>query len=145
MRRFRHLALSGLLVIAAAALWRNHPGLAPGMLDWAEPGNVAAALAQGRGFSDPFDGGTGATAWVSPLPAWVEALVFLTLGVKTAASAKALLVLAVLGLGAAHALLVSAAEPFGEWAAAATSAATSSSIPLRMSSSSSPSSRSCAP
>src|SRR5271157_2409628 len=106
MRRFRHLALSGLLVIAAAALWRNHPGLAPGMLDWAEPGNVAAALAQGRGFSDPFDGGTGATAWVSPLPAWVEALVFLTLGVKTAASAKALLVLAVLGLALANALLL---------------------------------------
>jgi hypothetical protein len=55
-------------VIAAAALARNLPRLAPGMFDWAEPGNVAAALAEGRGFSDPFDGKTGATAWVSPLP-----------------------------------------------------------------------------
>jgi hypothetical protein len=122
MRRFRHLAWSGLLVIAAAALWRNLPRLAPGMLDWAEPGNVAAALAQGRGFSDPFGGGTGATAWVCPLPAWVEALVFLALGAKSLASAKALLVLTVLGLGAANALLVAAMEPFGAWAAAAASA-----------------------
>jgi hypothetical protein len=122
MRRIRHLAWSGLLVIVAAALWRNLPRLAPGMLDWAEPGNVAAALAQGRGFSDPFGGGTGATAWVSPLPAWIEALVFLAFGVKSAASAKALLVLTVLGLGAANALLVAAMEPFGAWAAAAASA-----------------------
>lgn len=123
MRRFRHLAWTGLLVIAAAALWRNLPRLAPGMLDWAEPGNVAAALVQGRGFSDPFGGGTGATAWVSPLPVWVEALVFLAFGVKTAASAKALLLLTVLGLGAAHALVVSAMAPFGSWARGAASAA----------------------
>jgi hypothetical protein len=78
------------------------------MFDWAEPGNVAAALAQGRGFSDPFDGGTGATAWVSPLPAFIEAGVFALLGVKTAASAVAMLLLAVLGLAGANALLVSA-------------------------------------
>jgi hypothetical protein len=93
------------------------------MMDWAEPGNVAAALVQGRGFSDPFDGGTGATAWVSPLPAWVEAAVFLPLGAKTPAAAAALLVLSVLGLAAAHALLVSALEPFGAWARGASSAA----------------------
>src|ERR1700722_9025100 len=98
MRGFRILAWSGLSVLAAVALLRNLPRLSAGMLDWAEPGNVAAALAQGRGFSDPFDGGTGATAWVSPLPAWVEAGVFLVLGVKTAASAKALLALCVAGL-----------------------------------------------
>src|ERR1700679_3896609 len=112
----RLLAWTGLAVIAAAALARNLPTLSPGMLDWAEPGNVAAALAQGRGFSDPFDGGTGATAWVSPLPAWVEAAVFLVLGVKTAASAKALLALSVLGLASANALLISALAPFGAWA-----------------------------
>ena len=93
------------------------------MLDWAEPGNVAASLAQGRGFSDPFDGGTGATAWVSPLPVWVEAAVFLALGVKSAASAKALLVLAVLGLAWANALLLSALGPSGPWIRGAASAA----------------------
>jgi hypothetical protein len=123
MRGFRLLAWSGLAVLAAVALLRNLPRLSPGMLDWAEPGNVAAALAQGRGFSDPFDGGTGATAWVSPLPAWVEAAVFLALGVKTAASAKALLALSVLGLGAANALLLSALAPFGPWARGAASGA----------------------
>src|SRR5271163_307886 len=91
MGHFRLLAWTGLSVIAAAALIHNATGLAPGMFDWAEPGNVAAALVQGRGFSDPFDGGTGPTAWVSPLPVWVEAAVFLVFGVKTAAAAKALL------------------------------------------------------
>jgi len=110
-------------VVAAAALWRNLPALSPGMLDWAEPGNVAAALAQGRGFSDPFDGGTGATAWVSPLPVLVEAAVFLAFGVKTAAAAKALLVLAVLGLAGANALLLFALGPFGAWTRNAASAA----------------------
>ena len=123
MRGFRTLAWSGLLFLAAVALLRNLPRLSPGLLDWAEPGNVAAALAQGRGFSDPFDGGTGATAWVSPLPVWVEAAVFMVLGVKTAASAKALLVLCVLGLGAANALLLSALGPFGPWARSIASAA----------------------
>src|SRR5580658_5282237 len=123
MRQFRLLALLGLAVVAAAALARNLPRLAPGMLDWAEPGNVAAALVQGRGFSDPFDGGTGSTAWVSPLPVWVEAAVFTAFGVKTAASAKALLALSVAGLALANALLLSALAPFGTWIRGAASAA----------------------
>src|SRR5580658_7264430 len=123
MRQFRLLALLGLAVVAAAALARNLPRLAPGMLDWAEPGNVAAALVQGRGFSDPFDGGTGATAWVSPLPVFVEAAVFATLGVKTAASAAALLVLSATGLALANALLLSSLGPYGGCARLAASAA----------------------
>jgi len=123
MRGIRLPAWSGLVFLAAVALGRNLPSLSPGMRDWAEPGNVAAALAQGRGFSDPFDGGTGATAWVSPLPAWVEAAVFLALGVKTAASAKALLALSVLGLAAANALLLSALAPCGAWVRGCASAA----------------------
>jgi hypothetical protein len=116
MGRSRLPALTGLLVLAAAALLHNLPVPSPGLRDWAEPGNVAAALVQGRGFSDPFDGGTGATAWVSPLPVWVEAAVFLALGVKTAAAANALLALTVLGLAAANALLQSALQPLGPWA-----------------------------
>jgi hypothetical protein len=123
MRQFRLLASLGLLALAAAALARNLPKLAPGMFDWAEPGNVAAALVQGRGFSDPFDGGTGATAWVSPLPVWVEAAVFTAFGVKTAASAKVLLALSVAGLALANALLLSALAPFGAWMRGAASAA----------------------
>ena len=123
MGRFRLLALAGTLVLAGAALFHNLPGLSPGMRDWAEPGNVAAALVEGRGFSDPFEGGTGATAWVSPLPVWAEAAVFLALGVKTAASAKALLALSVLGLAGANALLLSALWPLGPWARCAGSAA----------------------
>ena len=123
MGSFRLFAWTGLMVIAAAALLYNFPKLSPGMFDWAEPGNVAASLVEGRGFSDPFDGGTGATAWVSPLPVWVEAAVFLVLGVKTAASAKALLVLTVLGLASANALLVSAVAPFGSVLRGAASAA----------------------
>jgi hypothetical protein len=115
MGQTRLLALTGLLLLAAAALARNSPRLAPGMFDWAEPGNVAAALAEGRGFSDPFDGQTGATAWVSPLPVWIEAGTFLLLGVKTAAAARALLLLTVLGLAAANALLLDALAPFGRW------------------------------
>jgi hypothetical protein len=115
MVQTRLLAWTGVAVLAAAALAHNLPRLAPGMYNWAEPGNVAAALAQGRGFSDPFDGKTGATAWVSPLPAFVEAAVFLLLGVKTSAAAAALLVLSVLGLAGANALLLSALEPSGTW------------------------------
>src|SRR5450755_403405 len=116
-------AWTGFWVLAGAALAHNLPRLSPGMFDWAEPGNVAAALAQGRGFSDPFDGGTGPTAWVSPLPAWVEAAVFLALGVKTALSAKAMLCLSVAGLAWANALLLAALAPFGAWIRAAASAA----------------------
>lgn len=123
MGQFRLLAWTGLAVIAAAALWNNLPRLSPGMFDWAEPGNVAAALVQGRGFSDPFDGGTGATAWVSPLPAWIEAAAFLAFGVKTAGAAKAMLVLVVAGLAAANAFLLRALLPYGAWMGGAASAA----------------------
>jgi len=123
MGQLRLLAWTGLSVLALAAAVHNAPGLSPGMFDWAEPGNVAAALVQGRGFSDPFDGGTGATAWVSPVPVWVEACTFLAFGVKTAASARAMLVLVVLGLAGANALLASALLPFGKWMAGAASAA----------------------
>ncbi|HEY4989595.1 MAG TPA: hypothetical protein VII09_07300 [Opitutaceae bacterium] len=123
MGKFPLLVGTGLAVLAAAALAHNLPRLAPGLFDWAEPGNVAAALVQGRGFSDPFDGGTGATAWVSPLPVFVEAAVFLLLGAKTAAAAKAMLVLSTLGLACANALLLLALAPYGAWMRGTASAA----------------------
>ncbi|HEY1849142.1 MAG TPA: hypothetical protein VGG37_08040 [Opitutaceae bacterium] len=123
MGRNRPLAWIGLAVLAAAAAARNLPHLAPGMLNWAEPGNVAAALAGGRGFSDPFDGGTGATAWVSPLPVLVDALVFLVFGTKSHASAVVLLCLCVGALAAANALLDSALRSYGPWMQGAACAA----------------------
>jgi len=123
MRRSWFPAFAGLAVLGGVALVRNTPDLAPGAFNWAEPGNVAAALVEGRGFSDPFGGGTGATAWVPPLPVWIESAVFLAAGVKTVAAARILLVLAVLGLAGAHALLYSAARPFGAWMAGGVSAA----------------------
>ena len=112
--------LAALAVLAAAALWRNTPHLAPGAFNWAETGNTAAALVEGRGFSDPFNGGTGATAWIPPLPVWIEAGVFLVAGVKTAASAQLLLALAVVGLAATCTLLVAALPPDQPWLRGAT-------------------------
>lgn len=44
-----------------------------------EYGAVGGALAQGRGFSDPFSVGSGATAWVSPLlPAIIGSVFYIT-------------------------------------------------------------------
>jgi hypothetical protein len=44
-----------------------------------EYGAVGTALAQGRGFSDPFSVGSGATAWVSPLlPAIISSVFYIT-------------------------------------------------------------------
>jgi hypothetical protein len=114
--------LAGLVIFAAAALWYNTPRLASGAFNWAESGNTAAALAESRGFSDPFLGGTGATAWVPPLFVWIEAGAFLLAGVKTAAAAKLLLVLAVAGLAAAHALLIAAVPARACWMRRMTSA-----------------------
>jgi hypothetical protein len=113
MGQSRVLAWTGLAVLALAALCHNLPRLSPGMYNWAEPGNVAAALAQGRGFSDPFDGKTGATAWVSPVTPLVEAAVFTVFGVKSGFSAFVMLVLTLAGLAGANALLLSALEPYG--------------------------------
>jgi hypothetical protein len=67
-----------------------------------EYGAVGAALAQGRGFSDPFAVGTGATAWVSPLLAALIGLVFYLTDLDLSASYWILhcIKMAALGLGA---------------------------------------------
>lgn len=59
----------------------------------AEQGDVAAALANGDGFSDALGTRSGPTAWVPPLFPVYLAAVFSVFGVKTAAALKALLVL----------------------------------------------------
>lgn len=109
-------ALLGLAVLTAAALGRHLPHLAPGAHNWAEIGNIAAALVEGRGFSDPFGGGTGATAWAPPLPVWLDAAVFMVAGIKTPAAAALCVALTVLFLAGAHTFLVAALTPLGPWA-----------------------------
>ena len=113
MSPLRLHALGGCLALAALATLHNFPHLAPGAYNWAEPGNVATALLQGRGFSDPFGGGTGATAWVPPLPVGLLAVVFLFAGIKSHAAAVVLLLAAVAGLSVAHALVLKIAGRLG--------------------------------
>ena len=55
-----------------------------------EYGNIAAALADGRGFSDPHQLASGPTAWMPPLLSWLMALTFMVLGNKTFEAALAL-------------------------------------------------------
>jgi 4-amino-4-deoxy-L-arabinose transferase-like glycosyltransferase len=46
-----------------------------------EAGRIARALAMGRGFSDPFHGTTGPTAWLAPLYPAILAVIFKVFGV----------------------------------------------------------------
>jgi 4-amino-4-deoxy-L-arabinose transferase-like glycosyltransferase len=63
------------------------------MLFGEEMGRIARALATGFGFSDPFRGHTGPTAWVGPLFPLILAGVFKVFGVFTAQSAWVILTL----------------------------------------------------
>ncbi len=56
-----------------------------------EMGRIGRAIAIGRGFADPFDSPTGATAWEPPLYPYLIAGVFKLTGVYTSASALILL------------------------------------------------------
>src|SRR5215472_8956985 len=56
-----------------------------------EMGRIGRAIANGRGFADPFDGQTGPTAWEPPLYPGLIAGVFRLTGVYTHASALILL------------------------------------------------------
>ena len=56
-----------------------------------EMANIARALATGHGFSSPFSGQTGPTAWTAPLYPWVISLAFRAFGVFTPAAAFAML------------------------------------------------------
>ena len=51
-----------------------------------ETGNIAAAVAEGRGFSDVFRGGTGKTAWLAPVYPALLAGIFKVFGVFTVSS-----------------------------------------------------------
>lgn len=58
-----------------------------------EMGRVAASLASGHGFSNPFGPPTGPTAWEPPLYPYLAASVFLMFGIYSKASALVLLAL----------------------------------------------------
>jgi 4-amino-4-deoxy-L-arabinose transferase-like glycosyltransferase len=106
MTRLR-AALTSLLVILAVALclrlgygWdyrqhRSHRAL--GVIPFLfEPGNIAAAVAAGRGFSSPFREETGPTAWLTPVYPLLLAGIFRLFGLYTFQSFVAAAVLNIL-------------------------------------------------
>lgn len=58
-----------------------------------ETGRIARAIALGYGFSNPFDGITGPTAWLAPIYPYMAAGVFKVFGIYSATSAFVLLAL----------------------------------------------------
>jgi len=56
-----------------------------------ETGRIAYALAHGMGFSSPFGGDTGASAWTAPVYPWVVSIAFRLVGSYSAASALVML------------------------------------------------------
>jgi 4-amino-4-deoxy-L-arabinose transferase-like glycosyltransferase len=56
-----------------------------------ESTNISTSLASGEGFANPFGIKTGPTSWLPPLYQWIMAGVFQVLGIKTRASAAAML------------------------------------------------------
>jgi 4-amino-4-deoxy-L-arabinose transferase-like glycosyltransferase len=107
-----------LAAIAALHQYRVRPGNDHFEFGW-EMGRVARSIAQGHGFSNPYDGNTGPTAWEPPLYPYLMAGVFQLFGVYSIASAWMLL-----GLNSLFATLTSipiyliARRTFGEHVAA---------------------------
>ena len=56
-----------------------------------EIGRIAYSLAQGMGFSSPFGGDTGPSAWTAPVYPWIVSLAFRAFGSYSRESAFALL------------------------------------------------------
>ena len=87
------LPLSFLLQVAAIGVlhqYRIRPGNDNFEFGW-EMGRVARSIAQGHGFSSPYDGNTGPTAWEPPLYPYLMAGVFELFGMYSRGSAWVLL------------------------------------------------------
>ena len=87
------LPLSLLLQIACIGLfhqYRVRPGNDKFEFGW-EMGRVARSIALGQGFSNPYDGNTGPTAWEPPLYPYLMGGVFKVFGIYSRASAWVLL------------------------------------------------------
>jgi hypothetical protein len=81
------LRLAAILVLHTYKFHSADPGFAFGY----ETGRIGAALASGQGFSNPFHGLTGPTAWEAPLYPFLVGLVFKLTGLYTSLSAFLLL------------------------------------------------------
>ncbi len=79
-----------LLYITLAHTYRIRPSNDHFEFGW-EMGRIARALATGHGYSDPFEGHTGPTAWTPPLYPLILAAVFKLFGVYSYASAWVIL------------------------------------------------------
>jgi len=87
------LPLSFLLQVAAAGAlhqYRTRQGDDHFEFGW-EMGRVGRSIAQGHGFSSPYEGNTGPTAWEPPLYPYLIGGVFKVFGIYTQASAWVLL------------------------------------------------------
>jgi 4-amino-4-deoxy-L-arabinose transferase-like glycosyltransferase len=87
------LPLSFLLQVAAIGAfhqYRTRPGNDNFEFGW-EMGRVGRSIATGHGFSNPYDGDTGPTAWEPPLYPYLIGGVFRVFGIYTQASAWVLL------------------------------------------------------
>lgn len=89
------------LCLGLATLWFNgqRPHSELFRFGW-EYGNLAAALAQGRGFADAMLPGSGPSAWMPPVLPLLYALVFKLCGIKSLASCVVLACLRCLAGGA---------------------------------------------
>ncbi|MFZ0733105.1 MAG: glycosyltransferase family 39 protein [Candidatus Sulfotelmatobacter sp.] len=89
------MPLSFALQVAAIGLlhqYRTRPGDDHFEFGW-EMGRVARSIASGHGFSSPYDGDTGPTAWEPPIYPYLMAGVFKVFGIYTHASAWVLLII----------------------------------------------------
>ncbi|MGH9495970.1 MAG: ArnT family glycosyltransferase, partial [Candidatus Sulfotelmatobacter sp.] len=89
------LPLSFLLQVAAIGIlhqYRVRLGNDNFEFGW-EMGRVARSIAQGHGFSSPYEGNTGPTAWEPPLYPYLMAGVFKLFGIYSLASAWVLLII----------------------------------------------------
>jgi len=87
------LPLSFLLQIAAIGIfhqYRTRPGNDNFEFGW-EMGRIGRSIAQGQGFSNPYEGNTGPTAWEPPLYPFLIGGVFKIFGIYSRASAWVLL------------------------------------------------------
>jgi asparagine N-glycosylation enzyme membrane subunit Stt3 len=79
------------LYIAVAHSYRFRTTDANFSFGW-EIGRIAYSLANGHGFSSPFGGDTGPSAWNAPIYPWIVSVAFRIFGSYTHAAAFALLV-----------------------------------------------------
>src|SRR5271154_3715963 len=91
--------------VRVAFAWNEARKIAPGVLGIVpfqqETGNIAYALAQGKGFSNVFRTETGPTAWLAPVYPLIVAATFKLFGTFTARAFFACVVLDILFFSAA--------------------------------------------